>query len=147
MQPIFLPDQMDAHRLLVLVGAGRATADYKPDQKIFHQGDDANYVFFVQDGCVDLTTVDLDRGRETLLGTAQHGQFFGEACRHDVPVRLATATAIGYCRITSVTKEVMLSTIRSQPRFARMFIDYLSDRNSWTQKHLLEHLLESAEAA
>ena len=58
MQPIFLPDQMDAHRLLVLVGAGRATADYKPDQKIFHQGDDANYVFFVQDGCVDLTTFD-----------------------------------------------------------------------------------------
>ena len=145
MQPIFLPDQMDAHRLLVLVGAGRATADYKPDQKIFHQGDDANYVFFVQDGCVDLTT--FDRGRETLLGTAQHGQFFGEACLHDVPVRLATATAIGYCRITSVTKEVMLSTIRSQPRFARMFIDYLSDQNSWTQKHLLEHLLESAEAA
>jgi hypothetical protein len=46
-----------------------------------------------------------------------------------------------------VTKEAMLRTIRSQPRFARMFIDLLLEQNSWTQKHLLEHLLEPAEAA
>jgi CRP-like cAMP-binding protein len=145
MQTLFLPDQIDAHRLLVLVGAGRATSDFKDQQKIFHQGEAADFVFFVQDGRVDLTT--FDRGQRTLLGTAEQGQFFGEACLHDVPVRLATATAVGDCRITSVTKEAMLRTIRSQPRFARMFIDYLSDQNSWTQKHLLEHLLEPAEAA
>jgi CRP/FNR family cyclic AMP-dependent transcriptional regulator len=145
MQPIFLPDQVDAHRLLVLVGTGRATTNYKHNQKVFNQGEDADFVFFVQDGRVALAT--FEHGKETLLGIAQDGQFFGEACRHNVPVRLATATAIGDCRITSVTKEVMLSTIRNQPRFARMFIDYLSDQNSWTQKHLLEHLLKSAEAA
>jgi hypothetical protein len=28
-----------------------------------------------------------------------------------------------------------------------MFIDYLADQNSWTKKHLLEHLLEPTEAA
>jgi len=145
MQPIFLPDQIDAHRLLVLIAAGRATANYKDNQKIFNQGEDADFVFFVQDGCVRLTT--LEHGVENLLGTAQQGQFFGEACLHDVPVRIATATAIGDCRITSVTKEAMLCTIRSQPRFARMFIDFLSDQNKWTQKHLLEHLLEPAEVA
>ena len=141
MQPAFLPDRIDAHRLLVGVATGRSTASYKNDQKIFTQGEDAAFVFFVQDGCVRLTT--LEYGAENLLGTAQQGQFFGEACLHDVPVRLATATAIGDCRITSVTKEDMLFTIRSQPRFARKFIDFLADQNSWTQKHLLEHLLES----
>jgi CRP/FNR family transcriptional regulator, cyclic AMP receptor protein len=145
MQQAFLLDQIDAHRLLVQVATGRSTGSYKNNQQIFNQGEDANRVFFVQDGCVKLTT--LEHGLENLLGIAQHGQFFGEACLHNVPVRLATATAMGDCRITSVTKEAMLCTIRSQPRFARMFIDYLSDQNSWTQKHLLEHLLESAEAA
>ena len=145
MQPTFVPEQIDAHRLLVKVAIGRSTASYKNQQKIFDQGAEANFVFFVQNGCVQLTRI--EHGVENLLGKALQGQFFGEACLHDVPVRLATATAIGDCRITSVTKEAMLCTIRSQPRFARMFIDYLSDQNSWTQKHLLEHLLKPAEAA
>jgi CRP/FNR family transcriptional regulator, cyclic AMP receptor protein len=113
--------------------------------KNFQPGEDANFVFFVQEGSVKLTTHEC--GAENLLGKALQGQFFGEACLHDVPVRLATATAIGRCRITAVTKAAMLFTIRSQPRFAGMFIDYLADQNSWTQKHLLEHLLAQAEAA
>jgi CRP/FNR family transcriptional regulator, cyclic AMP receptor protein len=145
MQALFLPDQIDAHRLLVLVDTGRATSDFKDQQQIFHQGEAADFVYFIQDGRVDLTT--SGHGQRTLLGTAEQGQFFGEACLHDIPVRLATATAVGDCRITSVTKEAMLQTIRSQPRFARMLIDYLTDQNSWTQKHLLEHLLEHAETA
>jgi CRP/FNR family cyclic AMP-dependent transcriptional regulator len=146
MEPAFSPDQIDAHRLLVQVSAGRATASYKDNQVIFTQSDDANFVFFLQDGSVKLTRV-LDNGSEKIIGIAQQGQFFGEACLHDVPLRLATATAIGDCRITSVTKEAMLSTIRSQPKLAKMFVDYLSDHNSWVKKELLGHLLKSSEAA
>jgi CRP/FNR family cyclic AMP-dependent transcriptional regulator len=145
MQPSFSPDQIDAHRLLAQVGTGRVTTGYKNNQRIFNQGDDADFVFFVQEGRVKLTA--FEHGLETLLGTAQQGQFFGVACLHDPSVRLATATAIGDCRITSVAKGAMLSTIHSQPRLARMFIDYLVNHNSWVQKHLLEHLLESAVAA
>jgi CRP/FNR family cyclic AMP-dependent transcriptional regulator len=145
MEPHFCADQVDAHRLLVQVGSGRSTTTYKGNQKIYSQGEEADFVFFVQEGSVDLTT--FTEGQEKLLGTAQQGQFFGEACLYDTPVRLSTATATGDCRITSVTKEALLCTIRSQARFARMFIDYLSDQNSWTQKHLLEHLLEPAETA
>jgi CRP-like cAMP-binding protein len=103
-------------------------------------------VFFVQEGSVRLSAASKN-GLEILLGIAQQGQFFGETCLHDVPVRIATATAIGDCRITSVTKGAMLSTIHSQPKFAKKFIDYLSDHNSWVQKDLLDHLLKSAEAA
>jgi CRP/FNR family transcriptional regulator, cyclic AMP receptor protein len=142
----FLPHQVDAHRLLVQVSTGRATASYKKNQKIFNQSEDADFVLFVQDGRVKITATS-EQGLETLLGIAQQGQFFGEACLRDVPVRIASATAIGDCRITSVTKEAMLSTIHSHPRFAKMFIDYLSDHNSWVQKDLLDHLLKSAEAA
>jgi CRP/FNR family cyclic AMP-dependent transcriptional regulator len=140
MEPAFLPDRIDAHRLLVQIGIGRSTASYKNNQKIFTQGEDAEFVYFLQDGRVKLTT--SENGLETLAGIAEQGQFFGEACLHDVPVRIGTGTAIGDCRITSVTKEAMLSTIRSQPKLARMFIAYLSEHNSWVQKHLLDHLLE-----
>ena len=129
MRTTFCSDRIDAHRLLVQASAGRTTASYKIDQKIFSQGEDADFVFFVQDGSVKLTTTS-EQGSETLLGTAQQGQFFGEACLHDAPVRIATATAITDCRVTSVMKEAMLSTIHSQPRFAKMFVDYLSEHNS-----------------
>jgi CRP/FNR family transcriptional regulator, cyclic AMP receptor protein len=105
-EPAFLPDQIDAHRLLAQVSTGRATASFKNNQVIFRQDEDAKFVFFVQDGCVRLTST--EHGSETLIGIAQQG-----------PVRLATATAIGDCRITSVTKEIMLSTIRSQPKLAK----------------------------
>src|ERR1700712_2437342 len=141
----FWLDQIDAHRLLIEVSAGRSTASYMNDQKLYNQGEAADFVFFVQDGSVKLTATS-ERGRETTLGIAQKGQFFGEACFHDLPVRAASATAIGNCRITSVTKEAMLSAIYREPRFARMFIDYLSDHNSWVQKHLLDHLVEPTEA-
>lgn len=145
MEPHFLADQVDAHRLLVQVGTGRNTADYIDNQKIYSQGEEASFVFFVQEGSVKLT-IRLEGGLELSLGIAQKGQFFGEACLHDIPIRLASATAIGDCRITSVTKEALLSTIYSQPRFARMFVDYLASHNSWVQRHLLDHLLEPTAA-
>jgi CRP/FNR family transcriptional regulator, cyclic AMP receptor protein len=143
MEPHFWNDTIDAHRLLVQVSDGRRTADYKDQQKIYSQDEDANFVFFVQEGSVKLFARG-ERGLAISLGTVQKGQFFGEACLHDVPVRIASATAIGDCRITSVTKAAMLSTIYGQPRFARIFVEYLSDHNSWVQRHLLDHLLKPA---
>jgi CRP/FNR family transcriptional regulator, cyclic AMP receptor protein len=82
-----------------------------------------------------------------VLGVAQRGQFFGESCLHDTAIRVASATAIGDCRITSVTKAAILSAIQEEPKFAKLFIDYLLDHNSWVEKHTLEHLLELEEAA
>jgi CRP/FNR family transcriptional regulator, cyclic AMP receptor protein len=143
MEPHFWNDTIDAHRRLVQVSDGRRTADYKDQQKIYSQDEDANFVFFVQEGSVKLFARG-ERGLAISLGTVQKGQFFGEACLHDVPVRIASATAIGDCRITSVTKAAMLSTIYGQPRFARIFVEYLSDHNSWVQRHLLDHLLKPA---
>jgi CRP/FNR family transcriptional regulator, cyclic AMP receptor protein len=146
MRSTFCSDQIDAHRLLVQASAGRTTASYKNDQNIFNQGEDADFVFFVQDGRVKLSTTSK-QSLETVLGIAEQGQFFGETCLHDVPVRIATATAIDDCRVTSVTKEAMLSTIHSQPRFANIFVDYLSDHNSWLQQDFLDRLLKPPKAA
>lgn len=141
MQTTFQPDQTNAHRLLVQVSTGRATVSYGDGQKIYTQGEAADFVFFVQEGTVKLT-VASDDGVESALGIAKRGQFFGEASLHDIPIRAASATAIGDCRITSVTKEAILSAVHEEPKFAKLFIDYLLDHNSWVEKHTLEHLLD-----
>jgi CRP/FNR family transcriptional regulator, cyclic AMP receptor protein len=142
----FWPDQIDAHRLLVQVGAGRTTCSYKNNQIIYSQGEDAEFVLFVQEGCVQLTGTS-EHGIETVLGTAKEGQFFGETCLHNVPLRIATATAISDCRITSVTKAAMLSAIQTRAAFAKMFIDHLWDRDTFAQIDLLTHVLKPAKAA
>ena len=146
MQPTFWPDHVDAHRLLAHVPSGRSTDSYCDNEKIYSQGENAAHVFFVQEGHVKLT-VTSRHGVERVIGIAEEGQFFGESCLHDIAVRIATATAIGNCRITSVSKEAILSTIHTRPRFAKLFIDYLSDHNSWVQKERLDHLLDLAAVA
>jgi CRP/FNR family transcriptional regulator, cyclic AMP receptor protein len=145
MEPAFCSDQIDAHRLLVKVSTGRCTNDYQNNQQIYRQGEGADFVFFVQAGSVRITAIS-EHGLETSLGVARVGQFFGEACLYDVPVRVATATAEGDCRITSVTKAAMFSAIYGQPKFARKFVEYLAAHNSWVQKELLDHLISPAKA-
>lgn len=146
MQTTFRPDQTIAHRLLVRVGSGRASATYNSEQKIYNQGESADFVFFVQEGSVKITAIS-EQGVESVLGIAQRGQFFGEASLHDVAIRVATATAIDDSRITSVSKTAILSAIYEEPKFAKLFIDYLLDHNSWVQKHMFDHLLNLEKAA
>lgn len=140
------PDPTIAHRLLVQVASGRATASYDNGQKIYSQDEDADFVYFVQKGSVKLS-VTSDDGTKSALGIAKRGQFFGEACLHDIPVRTASATAIGDCRITSVTKAAILSAVHNEPKFAKLFIDYLLDHNSWVQRHMFNHLINCEETA
>jgi CRP-like cAMP-binding protein len=141
----FSPDLIDAHRLLVQVSAGRTTTVYDRYQRIYSQGEDADVVFFVQHGAAEIT-VKPRHGLETAIGIAKEGQFFGGTCLYDVPLRVATATAILDSRITAITKEAILTAIRERPRFAKMFIDHLW-HNTVAQKDLLDRLLRVAEAA
>jgi CRP/FNR family cyclic AMP-dependent transcriptional regulator len=140
-----LPDQIDAHHLLVRVGTGRATATYRCNQTIYRQGEPAALICFVQQGAVELSLTSED-DVETVLGTAKEGQFFGGTCLYDVPFRIATATAMTDSRITSVTKAAMLAAIRERPRFAKMFTDHLW-HNTMSEKELLGRLLKLADAA
>lgn len=77
LQTTFWPDQIDAHRLLVSVGSGRATASYGNNQKIYTQDEAADFVFFLQEGRVRLTVMSK-YGVETVLGTVKEGQFSGK---------------------------------------------------------------------
>jgi CRP-like cAMP-binding protein len=119
-QLTFRPHQNDPHKLLAQTGAGRATEDYPNDQHIFVQGEVAASVFFIQKGRVKIT-VTSEHGKDAVLGIMDKGQFFGEGCLQDQPLRTAAAIALGDCRITSITKAAMLSAIRDQPKFAKLF--------------------------
>jgi CRP/FNR family cyclic AMP-dependent transcriptional regulator len=140
----FRPDQNDSHKLLAQTGAGRATHDYGTDQHIFVQGEVAASVFFIQKGRVKIA-VTSEHGKDAVVGILDEGQFFGEGCLQGQPMRSATASALGDCRITSITKAAMLSAIRDEPKFSKLFMDHLLSRNSRIQEDVIDQLFNSSE--
>jgi CRP/FNR family transcriptional regulator, cyclic AMP receptor protein len=114
------------------------------NQQIFVQGQPAESVFFIQKGRVKIT-VTSEHGKEAVIGIMQEGQFFGEGCLQDQRSRGATAIAFGDCRITSITKAAMLSAIRDDPTFSKLFLDHLLSRNSRIQDDVVDQLFNSSE--
>jgi CRP/FNR family transcriptional regulator, cyclic AMP receptor protein len=137
-----VPRQRDPHELLAQIGP--CTEDYRNDQDIFLQGRLADSVFFIQKGRVKVT-VTSEHGKDAVVGILEEGQFLGEGCLHSQPVRTATATALCDCRITSITRSAMLSALRDQPKFSKLFMDHLLSRNSRIQEDVVDQLFNSSE--
>jgi CRP-like cAMP-binding protein len=80
-----------------------------------------------------------------VVGILEPGQFFGEGCLNSQPLRIATTTAMEECVITSITKEAMIATLRSEPNFSELFMAYLLTRNSRVEEDLIDQLFNSSE--
>jgi CRP/FNR family transcriptional regulator, cyclic AMP receptor protein len=143
-QPTFWPHQNDPHKLLAKYGAGRSTADYLKNQNIYVQGQVADTVFFIQKGRVKVTVMS-EHGKEAVVAILNEGQFFGEGCLNDQPLRKSTTSAMTDCSITSITKSVMLTAIHDQPKFSNLFMDHLLSRNSRIQEDVIDQLFNSSE--
>lgn len=143
-EPTLWPRDQDPHKLLAQTGVGRNTADYESNQNIFMQGEVADSVFFIQQGRVKVT-VTSDLGKDAVVGILAEGQFFGEGCLHGQPLRTATSKALCHCRITSITKATMLSAIRDQPKFSKLFMDHLLSRNGRIEEDVIDQLFNSSE--
>jgi len=89
--------------------------------------------------------VTSDQGKEAIVAILHEGQFFGEGCLDNQPLRIATACAVTNSRITSITKSAMLAAIRGQPKFSQLFIDHLLKRNSRIQSDVVDQLFNSSE--
>jgi CRP-like cAMP-binding protein len=116
----------------------------KKNEHVFEQGDVADMVFFIQTGRVKVTVVS-EQGKEAVVGILEAGQFFGEGCLNGHSLRIATTTAMEECVITSITKEAMIATLHTEPKFSELFIAYLLTRNSRVEEDLIDQLFNSSE--
>jgi CRP/FNR family transcriptional regulator, cyclic AMP receptor protein len=129
---------------LAKVGTGKKILEYRRDQDIFAQGDTADTVFFIQKGKVKIVVIS-DQGKEAVVGIMEPDQFFGEGCLNGQSLRIATATAMEECLITSIKKPAMMAALRSEPKFSDMFMRYLLTRNSRVEEDLIDQLFNSSE--
>jgi CRP/FNR family transcriptional regulator, cyclic AMP receptor protein len=137
-------DGFDPQAFLAKVGTGKTILKFQKNQHVFEQGDAADSVFYLQKGRVKLTVLS-EQGKEAVVGILEPGQFFGEGCLNGHPLRIATTTAMEESLITSITREAMIATLRTEPKFSELFMAYLLTRNSRVEEDLIDQLFNSSE--
>ena len=118
--------------------------EFDKKQAIFTQGDSANAVFYLQKGRVKLTVVS-PRGKEATIGMLAAGDFFGEGCIADQPLRMATASAMTDCTVIRIEKKTMMQVLHRQHTFSDLFVAYLVSRNIRFEADLVDQLFNSSE--
>jgi CRP/FNR family transcriptional regulator, cyclic AMP receptor protein len=134
----------DPKAFLAKVGDGKTIAKYHKNQVVFSQGTEADAVFYVQSGKIQLTVVS-ERGKEAVVGILGANHFFGEGCMNGHPRRVTTATAIDQSLITRIPKAAMMATLHEEPEFSELFIADLLSRNGRIEEDLIDQLFNSSE--
>ncbi|MEA2867073.1 MAG: family transcriptional regulator, cyclic receptor protein, partial [Bradyrhizobium sp.] len=134
----------DPSSFLARVGEGRTLARHDRNNIVFAQGDPADAVFYIQEGNVKVSILSRS-GKEAVLAILGAGDFFGEGCLNDQPLRIATITIMTKCLILRLDKAAMLRVLRDEPKFSELFIAYLLQRNTRIEEDLVDHLFNSSE--
>jgi CRP/FNR family transcriptional regulator, cyclic AMP receptor protein len=92
---------------------GGKVLHYRDKQNIYRQGTPAYTLFNIQEGGVRLTTRSKDRPAAitAILGV---GDFFGELCPADYPLRMSTAVALTPSSIRCINKAKMLHILHKE---------------------------------
>jgi CRP-like cAMP-binding protein len=134
----------DPKVFLASIGRGRRILEFGKKRAIFTQGEPANAVFYLQKGRVKLTVVS-SRGKEATIGMLAAGDFFGEGCIADQPLRMTTASAIIDCTVVRIEKKAMMQVLHQQHTFSDLFVAYLVSRNIRFEEDLVDQLFNSSE--
>jgi CRP/FNR family cyclic AMP-dependent transcriptional regulator len=125
------------------IAAGRSTSSYVKNAIVFVQGADADSVFYLQEGRVNVSVT--EQGEETTLAILEAGQFFGDGCLAGQTHRIATTKALTDCRITKIDKTTMIEALEQQPWFSKVFMDHLLKRNRHIECEVMDQLFSSNE--
>ena len=134
----------NAQAFLDSSGMAKTIAEYGRGATIFTQGDACEHVLYIQTGGVKLSVLSKT-GREAVVAMLGPGDFFGEECLADQPVRRSSATAITPCVILFVGKEKMARLLRNEHAMSDRFIAHMLSRNIGIEEDLLHQLFNSSE--
>jgi CRP/FNR family cyclic AMP-dependent transcriptional regulator len=135
------PCSLEIDRVLASAGGVRT---YRPAEIIFSQGQPADAVFYVQDGIVKISAVSA-RGKEAVVALLGGGEFFGDSCLADFPIRLRTASAVSTTTAIAVEKSAMLRLLMSNGALANRFITQVVARTIRTEDDLADQIFYSSE--
>ncbi len=123
---------------------GGDVSRYRRKQNIHTQGEPAETLFYIQKGGVRLSTRRNNRPSvvTAVLGV---GDFFGELCLTDYPLRMCTAVALTDSSIRIIKKEKMLQLIRATNKTSCSLLAHLLSDIKNYRDHVADLLTSSAE--
>ena len=130
---------------LAHAGLGRRIVELKDRESFFSQGDQADSVFYLQQGRARVTVVSKS-GKEATITLISSGDFLGESALAAIPgLRLSTATALGKCTALKITREEMIRVMHQEHAFSDLFLKFLLERSMRTQADLVDQLFNNSE--
>lgn len=136
--------KFDPDVFLRTIDGGRNIQAFAKKRTVFAQGDQADSVFYIQNGKVKLTVVS-SKGKEATIAILNAGEFFGEGCLAGQPFRLSSAVAVTDCSVMQIKKQSIIEVLRREPSFSDMFMKYLLTRNIRYEADLVDQLFNSSE--
>lgn len=125
-------------------GIEQTVEKFAKKKTIFRQGDDADAVFYIRKGKVQITVVS-DQGKEGVIGMLDAGEFFGEGGLAGQQLHMATASAMTDCVIVRISKSAMVRGLHEHPAFSKVFMNFLLARNIQIEADLVDQLFNSSE--
>lgn len=126
------------------VGNGRSEVAYQPKDVLFHQGDRADMIYYIEKGSVQITVVS-DQGKEGVIGLLNEGDFAGEGCLAGQEFYMASASAIKPTNALKISKPSMLRALHDQTEMSGTFTAFLLSRNIQLESDLVDQLFNSSE--
>jgi CRP-like cAMP-binding protein len=130
--------------MLAKIKDGKILLQFKRNQKIFSQGDKAEWIFFVVSGKVKITVVS-SLGKEAVLAVLGPRAFLGEGSLVGHSLRVGTATALQESSLFRIGKAAMLRALRSQPELSEKFMVALLSRHIDVEEDLCDQLFNHSE--
>ena len=136
--------RFDPVAFLQTAAKDRIVSVHKKKDVIFKQGDAAESVIYIKSGKVKVTVVSKE-GNEAVVAILGADEFLGEGCLIGQQKRLATASAMTDCAVTSVSKAEIQRVIETEPKFSQFFVTHILERNARVQEDLVDQLFNSTE--
>jgi uncharacterized membrane protein len=111
--------------------------ELKAGSSLFRVGDSGDAMYIIETGRVRITVTDAD-GREVILASLGHGDFFGEMAMLDGHGRSADASVTEDTRLAVLTRENFLSFVSSDSRIVLEMLSAITRRLRRTDD-LLRH--------
>ena len=144
LKPVPPPPGLRPEKVVPLLNGAGTELTLAPREVVFRQGDKADALFYIETGRIEISVVS-DQGKEAIIAMFGHGEFFGEGCLTDQPVRLASAMAVGPSKVVRVAKEAMAGLLKEKPRFSARFTEFLVSRNIQVEADIVDQLFNSSE--
>src|ERR1700682_5116065 len=122
---------------------GMTLRNYRDREPVFSQGDPADSVFYIESGPVKFTAVTARK--KAIIAILPRGNFFGEGCLAGQSLRICTARSIGQSNVIRLGKESTVRTLKRDPQFATLFVEYLLSRVVRIEEDLIDQFFNFSE--